>query len=66
MSISNHLNIDYICIKGGGGGGGGQAYSFGKFDFEIWAKEEGHVPAFLGWFWVREQFLKRMSKSGEK
>ena len=44
-------NIDFICIKGGGGGD--QAYNFGKFDFETWVEEEGHVPTFLGWFWVR-------------
>ena len=27
--------------------GGGQAYNFGKFDFEIWVEEKGHVPTFF-------------------
>ena len=55
MSVNfQSSNIDFICIKEGGGWGGGgvQAYNFGKLDFERWV-EEGHVPTFLGWFWVR-------------
>ena len=28
--------------------GGVQAYDFGKFDFEIWAEEKGHVRLLLG------------------
>ena len=53
MSISNH-QISIIFVLGGGGGGGGvQAYDFGKFVFEIWAEEKGHVRLLLGLFWVR-------------
>ena len=62
MSISNHPNIDYICI----GGGGVQAYSFRKFDFEIWVEEEGHVPTFLGWFWVRVQNFAHVRPRSKK
>ena len=46
MSISNH-QISIIFVLRGGGGGGGvegiQAYNFGKFDFEIWVEEKGHL-----------------------
>ena len=70
MSISNHQLISILFVlKGGGGGGGGQAYNFGKFDFETWVEEEGHVPTFLGWFWVRVYnfaHVRLWSKNGIK
>ena len=25
-----------------------QAYNFGKFDFELWVDQKGHVPVVLG------------------
>ena len=30
-----------------------RAYNFGKFDFEVWVEEKGHVRLLLGLFWVR-------------
>ena len=46
MSISNHQISIIFVLRGEGGGV--QAYNFGKFDFELWVKQKGHVSVVLG------------------
>ena len=56
---SHRISILFVLKRGGGV----QAYNFGKYDFETWVEEEGHVATLLGWFWVR---VRPRSKNGAK
>ena len=61
---SHRISILFVLKRGGV-----QAYNFGKFDFETWVEEEGHVLNFLGWFWVRVYnfaHVRPRSKNGAK